>query len=216
MPSTDQILANLTLLADRFFLIAVLWHVVIALAVVGVAAGWRPPRRLAGVLLALPAFSVSVLAVTTRNWFNGLAFLLVAVLLVSHGLRLRHGPVTRGPPWAVAVGAATIGYGWVYPHFLPGAPAWAYLFGAPTGLVPCPTLGVILGFGLLAGGLGSRAWALSSGIAGLFYGLFGALRLGVWLDLGLVVASLAMLGCAFGFRGVSVVRGHRRASTPAR
>jgi hypothetical protein len=95
-----------------------------------------------------------------------------------------------------AFGLASIAYGFVYPHFLADTPAWMYLVAAPVGLVPCPTLATVLGFGLLAGGFGSRAWSTTAGLAGLFYAVFGTLRLGVWLDVGLGVAAVAMLACA--------------------
>jgi hypothetical protein len=71
-----------------------------------------------------------------------------------------------------------------------------YLYAAPTGVVPCPSLSLVVGFALLSGGLGSRAWSLALAIAGLFYGLFGVARLGVRLDIVLVGGSAALLALA--------------------
>jgi hypothetical protein len=52
---------------------------------------------------------------------------------------------------------------------------------------------VAIGFALLGNGLGSRVWSLTLAAVGLFYGLFGVLRLGVLLDIGLVGGALALV-----------------------
>src|SRR5581483_7186967 len=135
------------------------------------------------------------LALAYGNPFNGVIFALLAMTLVALSLRLGREPVGPGGAWSSVAGAAMIVLGWTYPHFLDSSrPALAYLYGAPTALVPCPTLALIIGFGLLADGLGSRAWSLTLAIAGLCYGIFGVLRLGVWLDFPLLLGAAALLG----------------------
>jgi hypothetical protein len=42
------------------------------------------------------------------------------------------------------------------------------------------------------GGLGSKTWSGALAATGLFYGLFGVIRLGVSLDLGLVGGAAAL------------------------
>jgi hypothetical protein len=101
-------------------------------------------------------------------------------------------PVQRASNPAALIGLAAVAFGWVYPHFLEGGSSVRYLYAAPTGLVPCPTLSAVVGFALLAGGLGSRAWSLMLAAIGLFYGLFGTLRLGVFLDIGLIIGATAL------------------------
>lgn len=90
-----------------------------------------------------------------------------------------------------------IGFGWVYPHFLDNAALVEYLYAAPTGLIPCPTLSIVIGFTLILGGLRSRAWCLVLTIVGLFYGVFGAARLGVKIDGVLLLGALATAYAAF-------------------
>jgi len=82
----------------------------------------------------------------------------------------------RGPAATTALGVAMIAFGWLYPHFLTFGPVTRYLVAAPMGLIPCPTLSLVIGFALLAGGLSSRAWSIVLAVVGLFYGLFGACR----------------------------------------
>ncbi|PLW83854.1 hypothetical protein CWI75_00380 [Kineobactrum sediminis] len=84
-----------------------------------------------------------------------------------------------------------IGFGWLYPHFLDNTTSLVYLYAAPTGLIPCPTLSIVIGFTLILGGLGSRSWCLVLAMMGLFYGVFGAARLGVRIDGVLILGALA-------------------------
>ena len=201
MPTGSVIVDGLSRIANEFLPLAVLWHVAVAVALAALAGGgWRPQKRVAAALLALPLLSASIAAWATGNPFNGILLAGVALALLIPAARMPRGPVHRGPSWAVAVGSATIAFAWVYPHFLAAEPAWLYLFAAPMGLVPCPTLALVIGCGLLAGGFRSRAWSFAAALAGLFYSLFGMFRLGVWLDAGLFFASSAVLVVTVGRR----------------
>jgi hypothetical protein len=90
----------------------------------------------------------------------------------------------------VVSGSLLFVFGWVYPHFLETRSILTYLYAAPTGLIPCPTLSTVIGLSLILGGLGSRAWSLTLGFAGIFYGVFGAAWLGVTIDWFLAVGAL--------------------------
>lgn len=200
MPSAADILRGLARVANDYLPAAIAWHAVVAAVLLILVLGWRPERRVAAAALAAPAASVSALAWLTGNPFNGTAFLIITLLLGGIGARLPRTVATRGPAWAVVLGAAVIAYAWVYPHFLGGQSALWHAVASPMGLVPCPTLGLIVGFGLIAGGFGSRPWTLTAAIAGLFYGLFGVLHLGVWLDAGLLIAAGALFSMALSRR----------------
>ncbi len=197
MPDADTILRGLARVADQFLLLAGVWHLLVAAALAALARGARPTRRTAAALLLAPIASVSALAWLTANPFNAAVFAGLFALLALIAARMQPRPLARAPAWARTLGGLALAYAWVYPHFLASHHPALYLVAAPMGLLPCPTLAMVLGFGLLAQGLGSRAWALLTGAAGLFYALFGALRLGVWLDCGLLVAAAAMLTCAW-------------------
>ncbi len=197
MPSTEEILRGVRAIAERAMPVAFFWHAVIAAALLALLSGaWRPTRRAAAVALSLPLFSVSALAWATPNPFNGSVFAVAAALLAVLGARLDAERVAPGPAWAVALGAASIAFGWVYPHFLDGRSPLLYLVAAPTGIIPCPTLAVVAGFTLLAGGFASRAWTLTLGVLTLFYALFGMFRLHVWLDAGLLAGAVGLVACA--------------------
>jgi len=53
---------------------------------------------------------------------------------------------------------------------------------------------------LLAGGLGSRLWSIALAAVGLFYGFFGVIRLGVYLDIPLILGGTTLLMVAIRLR----------------
>lgn len=179
-------------IANTWSAFAVAWHVAIAASLAALVCGWRPTQRQACLLLILPLLSVSVFAFSAGNSFNGMLFAAGAIVLGAIGMRLADIPVHRSPTLASLAGIAMIGFAWMYPHFLEGGSAMRYLYAAPVGLIPCPTLSVVVGFGLLAGGLGSRAWCLVLAAMSFFYGLVGAIRLGVYLDIGLIAGAAVL------------------------
>jgi hypothetical protein len=192
-PTAEEILDQLTTLANLGRGLAVLWHVVVLLALGALwTERWRPSRRLAAIFSALPVASAAVMAAASGNPFNGLVLGVAAVALVLLGARLSSLPVERGSIWTAGLGAGAVAYALVYPHFV--STTWLLAFWtAPVGVIPCPSLALVLGLGLLGNGFGSRAWALVAAVAGVFYALFGMFRLGVWLDAGLLVAAVAMM-----------------------
>ncbi|MHB8094558.1 MAG: hypothetical protein ACYDH0_06410 [Candidatus Aminicenantales bacterium] len=192
MPTPYDILNGLTAIADRMVWLAVVWHIIIGAEVVGLIAGWRPSRKLAATLLALPLVSVGILALVFGNPFNGILFLVFSGLLAWFGLHLPNDKPSRAPLWSFAFGVVMIAFAWIYPHFVPGSSWLKYLYAAPTGLIPCPTLSLVVGFALLTRGFSSRAWSLALVVIGLFYGLFGALRLGVRIDFLLLIGTLLL------------------------
>lgn len=201
MPSASDILAGLTTIAHRGLAAALVWHLALAVVLMALARGWRPPQRVAAALLAAPLVSVAAFALAFANPFNGAVFALGAVGLTALALRGDARPVARGARWSWWSGVAMLAFGWCYPHFLDDQPV-AYLYAAPMGLVPCPTLSAVIGLALLAGGPASRRWSLGLAGLGLCYGLFGVLRLGVVLDLGLVAGAAALVVAATHPHGV--------------
>jgi hypothetical protein len=163
----------------------------------GLAFGVRPAKRVGGILLSLPLLSVSILAWITANPFNGALFALAAVALIVIAFRLPNERVQIAPVWAVCAGVIMFAFGWVYPHFLETWPVAAYLYAAPTGLVPCPTLSIVIGLALIVGAFDSRTWASVLGAMGVFYGIFGALRLNVTIDYILLLGALLTLLVVF-------------------
>jgi hypothetical protein len=194
MPSRDEILAALERTADEAFAIGVAWHVLAAIAVVALLAGWRPPRRVAASLLSIPLASVSGVAWVSGNPFSGVVFAILAASLVVLALRGPGGePVAVARPvWVAAFGLSLVALGWAYPHFLAGRGLIARLVGAPLGVLPCPTLLATIGLALIGAGSDRRAWRLLLAAAGAYYGVTGVFQLGVWIDAPLVAGAVAL------------------------
>lgn len=193
MPSPSEILDGLTFIANTWSGIAVAWHFAIGCLLAALISGWRPTKRQFSLIAALPLVSVSIFAWLTKNPFNGSLFALGAGALAAVGATLPASAVRRASHPVALAGLATVAFGWVYPHFLESGSAVRYLYAAPIGLVPCPTLAVVVGLALMAGGLESRAWSIMLAVFALFYGLFGTLRLGVYLDIGLIFGATALV-----------------------
>ncbi len=200
MPDRGHILLALARMANDGFVVAVVWHVLLGAILFDVAGGWRPSRREAGFLLSTPLVSVSFASWIEGESFNARVFGVLAVVLA--GVVLLPGGSERvapGPTWSRFPGAVLVAFGWAYPHFLSGS-LLHYAYAAPFGLVPCPTLAVLVGFGLLSDGLHSHAWSWIVGTAAAFYAVFGLVRLGVWIDLPLLLGAGALVYVGSGRR----------------
>jgi hypothetical protein len=184
---------GLTTIANVAAPLAIGWHVLFAIAGLALLAGWKPSRRIAAALLTLPLISVGVLAWAFDNPFNGSLFLGLALALLAAGARLGEARIRPGPPWAISLGILMALFGWVYPHFLEAGAPLRYLYAAPTGLVPCPTLAIVIGLALIGGGIGTVRWSVLLGTAGIFYALLGTFGLGVEIDLLLLVGAAALI-----------------------
>lgn len=193
MPTPDEILAGLSAITNGAWMVAAGWHVALLALVVSLAIGWRPSRRLSGAALAVPLASVSAAAWVFGNPLNGTAFALLSAATLVLGINLSAGPVARGPRWSWLVGVLMVAFGWSYPHFLEIGLPLGYLYAAPFGIIPCPTLSGVIGLSLLGDGFGGRAWGMVLGVAGALYGLFGLVRLGVGMDAVLVVGAVALM-----------------------
>jgi hypothetical protein len=193
MPHASDIVAGLTAVANDNLGTALVWHVLLGGAAASIVMGWRPSQRTVFVLLSGLPVSVSGFAFQYGNPFNGIVFALLTGLLLLNGIRTDAVVLKRQSRVAMAIGSGLLAYGWVYPHFLQSQPIFTYAFAAPTGLIPCPTLAILTGVTvLLRSGLTCN-WSIVLGMAGLFYGAFGVVRLGVWLDVGLLGGALYLL-----------------------
>lgn len=193
MPDKEQILATLQSISNDYSLVATLWHAVILIFVVLLFFRVTPTNRLMGILITLPLISVALFAWISGNPFNGSVFAILAILILIFGFRAPATEVETSRLPFLIVGILMILFSLVYPHFLEDATPIRYLVAAPTGLIPCPTLSLVIGLALLFGGFNSPAISITLVVAGLFYGIFGAFRLGVTLDLFLLFGTASLL-----------------------
>jgi hypothetical protein len=194
MPPPQVIAAELAQIANRAFALAVAIHLVLGLLGVAYALGARPARGMALLLVGVLFGTVSVVAFAFENPFNASTFGLLSIAygFAAFGWRGRRER-SEEVRWAGGSGWSMLVFGWTYPHFLEQSSPFAYLIGAPLGLLPCPTLAFVAGLSLTRLVPAPAALSLLLAVTALFYGLFGMLRLGVLLDGALLFAALALL-----------------------
>jgi len=195
MPDRSEILAGLSLIANRAEVVAIFWHA--ALAVLGAATllGRPPSRRLLTLGLSAPLASVALCALYYGNPFNAGVFGVSTLAAALLALRAATGPLSAASGWTQVLGGTLVVFGWIYPHFLQG-PALKYLYAAPLGVIPCPTLSAVIGITLLGNGLVAGSWSRLLASLGALYAVFGALRLGVTIDLVLLAGAFGLFAQA--------------------
>jgi hypothetical protein len=206
MPSSEAILAGAATIANQWRAAAIAWHVVLAVVMVAILLGWRPSNRGAAYALSVPFFSVGGAAWAWGNPFNGTVFATLFLLLLTLAKRVSKNPVRFGPPIVAIPGAMLVAFGSGYPHFLETHTWITYAYAAPFGVLPCPTLSVVIGATLLCRLLGSAPWSIALVTAGLVYGAVGVVGLGVQLDYVLVAGALVLLGALRSFTSSSTSR----------
>jgi hypothetical protein len=194
MPASHEILSNLRLISHEVAWLSAIWHAVAAITIVVLLAGFRPKRRTAAASLSMPLASVSIVALASENPFNGAVFAALSILLAGLAFGASTATATLGSPWALILGSLLIAFGWIYPHFLEPSHWFAYLYSAPMGTIPCPTLSAVVGAALVADGFGARAWRLTLAISALLYSAMGIFRLGVAIDALLLLGAFGLIG----------------------
>lgn len=193
MLTREEILAGLTSLANEYSNIAITWHVIILIIMAALFAGWKPGNSIMILLLSSLLMSVSVFAGMQGNIFNAGVFAFLVIMSIYCTLRSGNGNVTGDRSMADISGLLLIIFGLSYPEFFKSTSLLEYAYASPTGLIPCPTLAVLTGFGLVYKGFMSQTWAITLGAAGMFYGLFGVMYLGIYIDWVLVAGAFVLL-----------------------
>jgi hypothetical protein len=213
MPTPEQLLNILNTLTNRWDLLATAWYLYFAILSIGLVSGIRPTKPVGGALLALPLLPVSIYAWLATDSFDAILTGMVGITLLLIAMRLSEEKITFEPSWRVGVGILLITAGWLYFPLLQGYSTVLSFYTAPAELVPCPTLMLIIALSLMTDGLGSRPWSLVLGAAGLFYGINGVMRLGISMDLFLIVGALLSILVVYPLR-ISLPRRRLGAKTP--
>jgi len=199
MPSPELILDGLSKVSNNYSILAVIHHVWIVIFLISLLLGLRLQNKIVSMILLMPMLSVSALAFLNSNPFNGIVFLFSSVLLSIFALSEKSEKIEFNSLMNTIAGTLFLLFGLVYPHFINGGDWYEYLYKSPIGLIPCPSLLVLTGTTLLYKGFLNRKWMFTLSALGLFYGIFGVLRLDVKIDVVLIVSSIWLL--FYGFIG---------------
>ena len=193
--SVDAILDAASAIANEWQGVAAAWHVIYVAIVVLIL--YRAISRAAvAACLAVSALSVAVLAWWSGNPFNTSVFAVAGIVMLRLAAKMRSTPILLGSRWQVVAGLLLVAFGAVYPHFLAATSWTAYLYQAPLGLIPCPTIAAMAGVTLMTDGFQSKAWSGGMALLTIFYGLIGVLVLGVLIDVVLIAAAVTLLAGA--------------------
>jgi hypothetical protein len=193
MPKTQEILGTLTSIANDYSVLAIIWHVAIYLLILFLVMKWVPSARTLSILLCLPVLSVAVFGWISGNPFNGTLFSILTILLLVLGLKIPTESISYSQLLFIVAGVIMVVFSLIYPHFINAESFIKYFYASPAGLIPCPTLSLLIGFALIYNGLGSQSITLTLIAFGLFYSVFGVLKLAVYLDLFLLFGTLTLL-----------------------
>ncbi len=193
MPKTEEIINGLQSIVNDYSTFAIIWHAVFYFLLAGLIAKWQPSNKLFGILICLPLISVAVFAWLSGNPFNGILFSVITILIFIFGLKASNQPVEISQVPFMVMGILMIVFGLVYPHFISAGSLLKYFYASPAGLIPCPTLSILIGFLLLYNGFNSQSITITFIAFGLFYGIFGVLKLAVHLDVFLILGSITLL-----------------------
>jgi len=193
MPKTEDIINGLQSIVNNYTTFAIIWHAVFYFLLAGLLARFQPSNKIFGILLCLPLISVAVFAWLSGNPFNGILFSVITILIFIFGIKASNQPIQISQFPFMAIGILMIVFGLVYPHFINADSFLKYLYASPAGLIPCPTLSILIGFLLLYNGFSSQSITITFIAFGLFYGIFGVLKLAVYLDVFLILGSITLL-----------------------
>ena len=193
MPTQEELLAGLASIANEYSNIAIAWHFIIVILIAAIFVGWKPGNSLMILILSSLLMSVSAFAFLQANFFNAAVFSFLVIMSIYATLKSGNSNISGDRSWPDIAGLLLIIFGLVYPEFLNTNSLLEYAYAAPTGLIPCPTLSVLIGFGLLYKGFNSVTWSVTLIISGMFYGLFGVYYLNINPDWVLIAGSLILL-----------------------
>ena len=193
MPTTQEILGGLHSIVNKHYVLSIVWHILFYVLIAALIARWQPSNKLFALLICIPVLSVAVMAWLSGNPFNGAVFTVSVILLLIFGLKATDQSITYSQLPYLLAGIFMVLFGLVYPHFINPDSFLRYFYASPVGLIPCPTLSILIGFILIFNGLSSQSITLTLIVLGLFYGIFGVLKLAVYLDIFLVIGTGALI-----------------------
>lgn len=206
--SVDAILDAASAITNEWRGVATAWHAAYAVLVLLIFARGIS-RAAAATVLGASALSVAMFASWSGNPFNTSVFVVAGIIMLGLSATMRSTAIALGARSEVIAGVLLVAFGAVYPHFLAATSWTAYLYQAPLGLIPCPTLSAIAGVTLVAGGFGVKGWSGLVALLAILYGLIGVLFLAVTIDVVLIGGGVMLLRSMFRAPSAARVRSLR-------
>jgi hypothetical protein len=200
MPTPEEILSGLALAANKYMGFSIAWHILVLIFTFLLLSGKKMNLKHISSGMGVLLLSVGFVAYLVSNPFNAVMFALAAVIFGIFNMKFKPLPVSFKWDIVSSIGFLMLIFGFVYPHFLVNVPLYKYFYASPLGLIPCPTLSAFIGLTLMLHGSLPKKWMFVAALLGLFYGIFGVLRLKVYLDVVLLAGAIFLLVYALGWK----------------
>jgi len=191
--SSEQILAGLQMTVDTYSGLRVVHHLFLIVVFIFFIFFKEKVSRLVSLYILLAFLTIFLTSLAPiRNIFYLIVFGFLTILAILEFLNPKNDYSMKGAPTINIIIALVAGFlGFWYSHFVEGY--FKALYASPYGVIPCPTLLVILSFFLVFYPYTNRFFHWVLAIVGLFFGFFGLFVLKVRIDLALLALSLYTL-----------------------
>lgn len=190
---STKIVEYLTTVSHALWWIGSIHHILILIVLalyVFLKKRGRTAHWLISAQIVLLCSTVSYAAFRNANLFNGVVFSSLALFWISEIALGRMAPIWEKVSKTRTILSIFVAlWGYYYPHFIE-IPYLTGIWRSPTGLVPCPTLMLILAWCVFAVPEYNHVvyWIMIS--VGLFYGFVGVFMLHIWQDLPLIFIAI--------------------------
>jgi len=208
MPGAEEILNKLTAIVQQGMAFSPFIRVILLVLV-----GWCIAKRrvLTGYLAAyagLVATAASVMAIGFEDQELALTFFLLFPLGLLWGREaLLLPPNMKAGPVRISIAAIFGLFAFFYPEFVEGVRG--AVLSAPLGIVPCPTLVLLLSVVMLTGRAYGLYTVVPTWVVAAFYGVVGVFYLGVKVDWVLLAALVVSVVLYFATRREKRPKGKR-------
>jgi len=191
--SSERILAGLQMTVNTYSGLRVVHHILLIVVFIFFISFKERVSRLVSLYTVLAFLTIFLTSLAPiGNIFYLVVFGILTTLAILEFLNPKTDYSMKGTPTINVVIALLSGFlGFWYPHFMEGY--FKALYASPYGIIPCPTLLVILSFFLVFYPYSHKFFHWILTIVGLFFGFFGFFVLKVRIDLALLALSLYTL-----------------------
>lgn len=189
-----QILHYLQSVANQNLWLNALNHLIALAAIVFIFLGKnaKPKRILVDGAMVVLTLSVSITGLKYGNPVHTLTFAVIAVFALIELMQGKNDFTIRKTDFQTVLALFFLFIGFWYPEFVKTNFVGSLLF-SPAGIIPCPTLLIILGLLTLAFPNVNKVQYIITLIMGVFYGFVGVFQLKVYLDITLIVIVICAI-----------------------
>lgn len=189
-----QILYYLHNVANQNLWLNALIHLIVLAALVFIFLGKNAKTKslLVDGAVVILTLSVTITGLKYGNPVHALTFAVITVFALFELVQGKNDFTIRKTDFQTVLALLFLFIGFWYPEFVKTSFVRSLLF-SPAGIIPCPTLLIILGLLTLAYPNVNKVQYIITLIMGVFYGFVGVFQLKVYLDIALIVMVICAI-----------------------